>query len=70
LITISRSIATLHTYRGIRKYEAETVAMVVAMLGGATSAGGADEACGVFTSGGTESVLMAMLGGWCERLLV
>lgn len=49
------------------KFEAEIVAMVSHMLGGATPgqgqpllAGDRDEVCGVVTSGGTESILLAM----------
>lgn len=41
-------------YKSIRKCEAEIAAMVVTMLNGT------DGCCGVMTSGGTESILMAM----------
>jgi sphinganine-1-phosphate aldolase len=40
----------------ITKYEAEVVAMTANMLGG----GGTDEVCGTVSSGGTESILLAM----------
>ncbi|MDD5448139.1 MAG: aminotransferase class V-fold PLP-dependent enzyme [Actinomycetota bacterium] len=43
------------------KYEAEIVSMTARMLGGAELSGqGKDEACGVVTSGGTESIMLAM----------
>ncbi|MCA9634443.1 MAG: aminotransferase class V-fold PLP-dependent enzyme [Myxococcales bacterium] len=44
------------------KYEAEIVAMTAAMLGGGPAAGGDDEeeVCGAVSSGGTESILLAM----------
>ena len=48
-------------FPGIRKFEAEIISMVVDMLGGARCWSGAENACGIFTSGGTESVLMATL---------
>eukprot|EP00946_MAST-07B_sp_MAST-7B-sp1_P002410 g2410.t1 len=48
-------------FPGIRKFEAEIIAMVVNMLGGEKCWSGAENACGIFTSGGTESVLMATL---------
>lgn len=41
------------------KYEAEIVAMTAKMLG-AEQVGGDDEVCGTVTSGGTESILLAM----------
>ena len=40
------------------KYEAEVVAMTASMLGG--GAGGVDTVCGTVSSGGTESILLAM----------
>ncbi len=40
------------------KYEAEIVSMTAAMLG--AGGAGADEVCGTVTSGGTESILLAM----------
>jgi glutamate/tyrosine decarboxylase-like PLP-dependent enzyme len=40
------------------KFEAEIVAMTAAMLGGASEA--ASDVCGTVTSGGTESILLAM----------
>jgi sphinganine-1-phosphate aldolase len=48
-------------FPGIRKFESEIIAMVVDMMGGAECWSGAENACGIFTSGGTESVLMAAL---------
>ncbi|MDI6726135.1 MAG: aminotransferase class V-fold PLP-dependent enzyme [Smithellaceae bacterium] len=45
------------------KYESEVVAMTAAMLGGGKKSAGTDEekdVCGVVTSGGTESILLAM----------
>lgn len=42
-------------FPAVRKFEAEAVRMVVSMLNGD------DKACGTLTSGGTESVLMAVL---------
>ncbi|MBI2709404.1 MAG: aminotransferase class V-fold PLP-dependent enzyme [Actinobacteria bacterium] len=42
----------------ITKYEAEVVSMVAAMLHGGTAA--APDVCGTVTSGGTESILLAM----------
>jgi sphinganine-1-phosphate aldolase len=41
------------------KFESEIVAMTASMLGGATT-GGPDEVCGTVSSGGTESILLAM----------
>ncbi len=41
------------------KFESEIVAMTANMLGGATT-GGPDEVCGTVSSGGTESILLAM----------
>jgi glutamate/tyrosine decarboxylase-like PLP-dependent enzyme len=41
------------------KFESEIVAMTANMLGGATT-GGPDEICGTVSSGGTESILLAM----------
>jgi sphinganine-1-phosphate aldolase len=40
------------------KYEAEIVAMTGAMLGGGET--GVDSVCGTVSSGGTESILLAM----------
>jgi hypothetical protein len=48
-------------FPGIRKFESEIIAMVVDMMGGDQCWSGAENACGIFTSGGTESVLMAAL---------
>jgi sphinganine-1-phosphate aldolase len=42
------------------KYEAEIVAMVVAMLHGGPDGEAAPDACGTVSSGGTESILLAM----------
>jgi sphinganine-1-phosphate aldolase len=42
-------------FRAVRKMEAEIVAMTVKLLGGG------DDACGALTSGGTESILLAIL---------
>ncbi|HET7011036.1 MAG TPA: aminotransferase class V-fold PLP-dependent enzyme [Anaerolineales bacterium] len=42
------------------KFEAEIVAMTAAMLGAPSNGAGAPEVCGVVTSGGTESILLAM----------
>ena len=48
-------------FPGIRKFESEIVSMVVDMMGGSECWSGSENACGIFTSGGTESVLMAAL---------
>ena len=48
-------------FPGIRKFESEIISMVVHMCGGDACWSGANNACGIFTSGGTESVLMAAL---------
>ena len=48
-------------FPGIRKFESEIVSMVVKMMGGDACWSGKDNACGIFTSGGTESVLMSIL---------
>jgi sphinganine-1-phosphate aldolase len=48
-------------FPGIRKFESEIISMVVSMMGGDQCWSGASNACGIFTSGGTESVLMATL---------
>jgi sphinganine-1-phosphate aldolase len=45
----------------VRKFEAEIVAMVVSMLHG----GGDVGACGSLTSGGSESILMAVKAYRC-----
>jgi glutamate/tyrosine decarboxylase-like PLP-dependent enzyme len=42
------------------RYEAEVAAMTAAMLGAPAGASGEDEICGTVTSGGTESILLAM----------
>jgi glutamate/tyrosine decarboxylase-like PLP-dependent enzyme len=42
------------------KYESEIVAMTANMLGAAAAAGSAGAVCGVVSSGGTESILLAM----------
>jgi len=42
------------------KFEAEVVAMTAGMLGGRVAAQGGDEIVGTVTSGGTESIIMAM----------
>jgi sphinganine-1-phosphate aldolase len=42
------------------KYEAEVVSMAGNMLGAKAASGTDDEICGVVTSGGTESILLAM----------
>lgn len=42
------------------KFEAEVVAMTAAMLGAATAKAAGDEVVGTTTSGGTESIIMAM----------
>ncbi len=42
------------------KFEAEIVAMTAHMLGAGQVAGGADQVCGTVSSGGTESILLAM----------
>jgi len=42
------------------KYEAEVAAMAGNMLGANTGSGTGEEICGVVTSGGTESILLAM----------
>ena len=42
------------------KYEAEVVAMTADMLGARQAAAHGDEVCGVVSSGGTESILLAM----------
>ena len=42
------------------KYEAEVVAMTADMLGARQAAARGDEVCGVVSSGGTESILLAM----------
>ena len=58
-------------FPGVRKFEAEIVAMVVDMLGGSNCWSGSENACGIYTSGGTESVLMATLAHreyYCEKL--
>jgi len=44
----------------IAKYEAEVVSMAGTMLGAGTASGTDQEICGVVTSGGTESILLAM----------
>jgi sphinganine-1-phosphate aldolase len=44
----------------IAKYEAEIVSMTAAMLGAGQAGAGAEEICGTVTSGGTESILLAM----------
>jgi len=44
----------------ISKYEAEIVAMTAKMLGAEAAAQNGDEVCGTVTSGGTESILLAM----------
>jgi glutamate/tyrosine decarboxylase-like PLP-dependent enzyme len=47
----------------VNKFEAEIVAMTADMLGaGAAAASTGDEVCGSVTSGGTESILLAMKG--------
>ncbi|HMK09449.1 MAG TPA: aspartate aminotransferase family protein [Anaerolineales bacterium] len=42
------------------KFEAEIVAMTASMLGGEAAAAAGAEVCGTVTSGGTESILLAM----------
>lgn len=57
------------TFKSARKLEAELVAMTVDLVGGGKAPGGlaekrdfpAPDACGVLTSGGTESIFTAML---------
>ncbi|OHD65130.1 MAG: sphingosine-1-phosphate lyase [Spirochaetes bacterium RBG_13_51_14] len=44
----------------IAKYEAEIVSMTAAMLGAGSAGTGGDGICGTVTSGGTESILLAM----------
>jgi sphinganine-1-phosphate aldolase len=46
-----------HVWPSVSKFEAEVVAMTADMLGGSQTP---DEICGTLTSGGTESILMAM----------
>ena len=48
----------IDVWPSIIKYESEIIAMTAAMLGG--SRRGAEEVCGSVTSGGTESIIMAM----------
>ncbi len=48
-------------FTSVRKFEAEIVAMVVSMLHGGGDAG----ACGSLTSGGSESILMAVKAYRC-----
>lgn len=48
-------------FTSVRKFEAEIVAMVVSMLHG----GGDVGACGSLTSGGSESILMAVKAYRC-----
>jgi sphinganine-1-phosphate aldolase len=55
MFTVSNPIHP-DVFPGVRKMEAEVVSMVVGMFGGAGIG-----ACGVSTSGGTESILMAVL---------
>ncbi|MEZ5170503.1 MAG: aminotransferase class V-fold PLP-dependent enzyme [Acidimicrobiia bacterium] len=58
---LSSQVNPLHAdlWPSATKYEAEIVAMTGSMLGG--GAPGADDVCGTVTSGGTESILLAML---------
>jgi sphinganine-1-phosphate aldolase len=47
----------------IPQFEAEVVAMTAAMLGSKTKSSGG-QVCGNITSGGTESILMAVKSSW------
>jgi sphinganine-1-phosphate aldolase len=47
-------------FPSVRKMEAEVVSMTLALFRGERALGGAGSACGVMTSGGTESILMAV----------
>jgi glutamate/tyrosine decarboxylase-like PLP-dependent enzyme len=69
LLRSAISLALEHTpsfpfpgvFTSVRKFEAEIVAMVVSMLHG----GGDVGACGSLTSGGSESILMAVKAYRC-----
>jgi sphinganine-1-phosphate aldolase len=52
-----------NVFPSIPQFEAEVVAMTAAMLGSKTKSSGG-QVCGNITSGGTESILMAVKSTW------
>jgi sphinganine-1-phosphate aldolase len=48
-------------FKGVRKFEAELIAMAVSLLRRPGAGDGGDNACALLTSGGTESILLAVI---------